>query len=88
MAIMNQIRTTISFDEDLHKQLSLSAISIGTTLSDLINRRLTNKNFGQNTTQIQKSLASDLDFFATLGDKMGKTNWVKLVREERNRDQK
>lgn len=85
---MNQVRTTISLDEDLHKQLSLTAISMGTTLSDLVNWRLANKNFGQNTNQIQSAINSDLDFFATLAKKAGKTNWVKLIREERNRDQK
>ncbi len=83
---MSQVRTTISLDEDLHKQLSLSAINMGATLSDLVNWRLTNKNFGQDKTQVQAAIASDLDFFATLAKKAGKTNWVKLVREERDRD--
>ncbi len=29
---------------------------------------------------------SDLDFFATISKKVGKTNWAKLVRGERDRD--
>lgn len=83
---MNQIRTTISLDEDLHKQLSMAAVNMGATLSDLVNWRLTNKNFGQNQTQVQAAIVSDLDFFATISKKVGKTNWGKLVREERDRD--
>ena len=59
---------------------------MGATLSDLVNWRLTNKNFGQNQTQAQAAIASDLDFFASLSKKAGKTNWAKIVREERNRD--
>lgn len=84
---MSQIRTTISFDEDLHKQLSLVAVGLGASLSDVVNWRLTNKNYGQSTTQVQATINSDLDFFSTLAKKAGKTNWTKLVREERDRDQ-
>ncbi len=32
------------------------------------------------------AVLSDLDFFAALSKKVGKTNWVKLLREERDRD--
>ncbi len=85
---MGQIRTTISLDEDLHKQLSLSAVSMGATLSNIVNWRLANRNFGQNQAQVQAVITSDLDFFAALSKKIGKTNWAKLIREERDRDAK
>ena len=82
---MNKIRTTVSFDQDLHRQLSLQAASLNLSLSDLINRKISNKNYAK-TGPSQNQIDADLAFFQKLAKKMGQTNWVSLVRKERERD--
>ena len=83
---MNQVRTTISLDAQLHKQLLLQAVSLGVTFSELVNTKLVNKNTGLSQKAIGDSVNADMAFFKTFGRKMGRTNWVKAVRKERDRD--
>lgn len=83
---MNTVRTTVVFKQDLHKQLSLQAVALGISLSDLINRKLSNGNVGASKSSIQAQIENDLAFFENLGKKMGTVNWSKAVRRERDRD--
>lgn len=83
---MNSVRTTIVFDQDLHRQLSLQAVGMGVSLSDLVNKKLLNNNVGANKSLIKDQINADLAFFKSFGRKMGKVDWVKAVREERDRD--
>lgn len=85
---MNTIRTTVVFDQDLHRQLSLLASALGMSFSDLVNRKLSNANAGVSTSLAQKQMADDMAFFKRLGKKAGKTDWAKLIREDRDRDSK
>lgn len=59
---------------------------MGVGLSELINRKLVNKHVGDDTDSQAATIARNLSFFRALGKKAGKTNWAKLVREERDRD--
>lgn len=85
---MNTVRTTVVFDENLYRQLSLLASAMGLSFSHLVNKKLSNINVGTNFGLIQKQMANDLTFFRKLGKKAGKTDWAKIIREERNRDAK
>jgi len=78
---MNTVRTTVSLDENLHRQLMAQAFSMGKSFSEVINLKLKNANFGIKRT----TAAEDLAFFRKLGKKTGKTDWTKLIREERDR---
>lgn len=84
IAIM--IRTTVSFEPELHKELSVQATKIGISFSQIVNRKLANKNFGQDKSDIGKKVAADLVSFRKFGKKLGKTDWTKLIRAERDRD--
>lgn len=83
---MNTVRTTIAFDPGLHQQLALQAVSLGISLSDLVNKKLANGNVGISRDALQKQIADDLAFFQSFGKKMGKIDWVKALRKERDRD--
>jgi len=78
---MNTIRTTISIDENLHRQLVLQAFNSGVSFNQLVNSKLTDKKLEE-----KSSLESDVAFFRKLGKKTGKINWVKLIREQREKD--
>lgn len=80
---MNTIRTTISLEENLHRYLLTRAFNSGKTLSQIVNEKLKNSNFNPSQTQLVKN---ELAFFARLGQKAGKTDWVKMVRRERDRN--
>lgn len=80
------IRTTVSFDPMLHQELSVQAAKIGISFSQIVNQKLANKNFGQNKADTKKKVADDLALFRKMGKKLGKTDWTKLIREERDRD--
>lgn len=80
------IRTTVSFEPELHQELSVQAAKIGVSFSQIVNRKLSNQNFGQNKSDIEKKVTADLVFFRRLGKKLGKTDWTKLIRSERDRD--
>ena len=82
---MNTVRTTITFDEALYRQLSIQAAVMGVGLSDLVNKKLVNGNVGFATQTAEEKVAKSRAFFRALGKKMGKTDWTKLVREERDR---
>lgn len=83
---MNTVRTTITLDASLHRQLSLQAMMLGVVFSDLINRKLVNKNVGALSDNAQQNIAKNRTLFRALGRKVGKTDWTKLVRNERKRD--
>lgn len=85
---MNTVRTTVVFDEDLHKHLSMQATALGVTFSDLVNKKLANPNVVANKNIIKTQINDDLAFFHKLGKKMRKTDWAKVIREERDRDGK
>lgn len=59
---------------------------MGVGLSELVNLRLQNVNVGQTNRQADEKINSDVAFFRLLGKKFGKTDWVKAIREERDRD--
>lgn len=80
---MNVIRTTVTLDKTVHQQLSAYALSMGTSLSDVINKKLKNNNFLR--TQDAGDDASGT--FSRLAKKAGKTDWIKLVHKERHRDE-
>jgi hypothetical protein len=82
---MNTFRTTVNFDYDLHRQLRLQAASQGVSFSNLVNNMLSNKNLGQKN-NAARSFEEDLTFFRKLAKKYGKVDWVKAVRDERDRD--
>lgn len=86
MLHMNTIRTTIVLDTTLHRQLSIQAAMLGVGLSDLINNKLANKNVGSPSESTANILSKNVSLFRILGKKAVKTDWVKLVREERERD--
>ncbi|MBI3956172.1 hypothetical protein HY339_02855 [Candidatus Gottesmanbacteria bacterium] len=83
---MNTVRTTVVFDAMLYRQLSVQAAVMGLGLSELVNQKLANANVGSASVSTEEKIAKNLTFFRALGKKMGKTNWAKLVREERDRD--
>ncbi len=83
---MNTIRTTITFTEALYRQLSIQAAVMGVGLSDLVNRKLANVNAGTSDVSAEQKIRENRAFFRALGKKLGRTDWTKLVREERNRD--
>ncbi|MEK9143106.1 MAG: hypothetical protein AAB481_00540 [Patescibacteria group bacterium] len=83
---MNTVRTTIVFDETLYRQLAVQAAVMGVGLSELVNKKLVNKNIGGDSASSAATIASNLSFFRALGKKAGKTDWVTLVRDERDRD--
>lgn len=80
---MNVIRTTVTLDKTVHQQLSAQALSLGMSLSDVINRKLKNKNFLRTQSAVDDGDA----IFSRLAKKAGKTDWAKLVGEERHRDE-
>ncbi|MBI2611819.1 hypothetical protein HYW54_03685 [Candidatus Gottesmanbacteria bacterium] len=81
---MNTVRTTISLDKNLHRQLLTQAFSMGKSLSQVIDMRLRNINSGKSVRKAKSN--SDLALFARLAKKADKTDWTKLVREERDRN--
>lgn len=81
---MNTVRTTITLDASLHRQLSLQAMMLGVGFSDLINRKLVNQNVGSHSDTKVNVIAKHQAVFRALGKKFGKTDWTRLVREERN----
>lgn len=83
---MNTVRTTIVLDVVLHRQLSIQAAMLGVGLSDLINKKLANKNVGSPSESTANAISKNLSLFRMLGKKAAKTNWASLVREERERD--
>ena len=83
---MNTIRTTITFHEALYRQLAVQAAVMGVGLSDLVNRKLTNVNAGTSDASAKQKIRENRAFFRALGKKLGRTDWTKLVREERDRD--
>lgn len=80
------IRTTVSFDPRLHQELSVQAAKTGISFSQIVNQKLANKNFGQSKSEVEEKVAADLAFFRRLGKKLGKTDWTKIIRQERDRD--
>lgn len=83
---MNKIRTTIVFDEALYRQLSVQAAVMGVGLSELVNKKLVNRHIGADSDVKANLLAKQRAVFRALGKKYGRTDWAKLVREERDRD--
>lgn len=83
---MNTVRTTIVFDTALYKQLSVQAAVMGVGFSDLVNRKLVNANVGAVPVSSEEKIAKNRAFFRAFGKKTGKTDWARLVREERDRD--
>lgn len=83
---MNTVRTTIVFDEALYRQLTVQAAVMGVGLSELVNKKLVNRNVGLDDEAKERLLAKQRAIFRALGKKLGPTDWTKLVREERNRD--
>ena len=80
---MKKVRTTISLEENLHRQLMTEAFNTNKSLSQIINIKLKNKNF---TCEAQIDINKDFALFDRLAKKAGKTDWTKLIREERDRD--
>lgn len=83
---MNSVRTTVSFDETLHRQLLMQALNMGVSLSELINIKLANKNVGSDKSTLEAKINSDVGVFKRLAKKFGKTDWATVVRKERDRD--
>lgn len=83
---MNTVRTTVILNASLHRQLSLQATMMGVGLSDIVNRKLANQNVGVSASSTANKIAKNLMLFRALAKKTGKTDWTKLVREERDRD--
>lgn len=80
---MNTIRTTVSLEKTVHQQLSAYALSTGMSLSEVINRKLKNRNVFH-----LQDVADDTDGVLTrLAKKAGKTDWARLVHQERHRDE-
>lgn len=67
----------------MHHQLSTLAFNQKKSLSEVINSKLKNANYGSLKSNV--STKQGLALFAKLGKKAGKTDWTKLVREERDR---
>lgn len=86
MVHMNTVRTTIVLDTTVHRQLSIQAAMMGVGLSDLINKKLANKNIGSPSDSMANTISRNLSLFRILGKKATKTDWATLVREERERD--
>lgn len=59
---------------------------MGVGLSDLVNKKLANQNVGVSAGSAAEKIARNLSLFRSLAKKTGKTDWVRLVREERDRD--
>ena len=57
---------------------------LGVGFSDLINRKLVNQNVGNHSDTKISVIAKHKAVFRALGKKFGKTDWTRLVREERN----
>ncbi|MBI5613643.1 hypothetical protein HY947_01855 [Candidatus Gottesmanbacteria bacterium] len=81
---MNTVRTTVTFDTSLYRQLSVQAAVMGLGFSEYLNRKLENPNVGSHTDVKIGTIAKHQTIFRALGKKFGKTNWTKLVRAERN----
>lgn len=84
---MNQVRTTVTLPSDTHEYLMTMSFKQKKTLGELIDGFVKNKNFLSDKQDIEKRLADFRAFCVKLGKKAGKTDWTKLVREERNRDE-
>ena len=84
---MNYVRTTITLPADTHEQLMILSIKKKKTLGELIDGMMKNKNYLASEEEIEKKHAHFMEVCARLGKKYGKTDWTKLVREERDRDE-
>ncbi len=82
---MKIFRTTINFDQILHRQLSVEAAAEGISLSELVNRILSNKNTLCED-KAKESYEDDLKFFRAMRKKGRGVDWVKALRNQRNRD--
>ena len=83
---MSMIRTTISLQEDLHKKLMFEAVNNRKSLSAIINERLTNRRAGLSDRAVDEEIKEARAFFHKIGKMIGKTDWKKVIREERDRD--
>ena len=83
---MNTVRTTISLEADLHRQVLAQANNLGLSMSEVVNKRLMNPNFGKSRAQIEEKIAEDRRFFRQLSHKGRKVDLVKALREYRDRD--
>ena len=83
---MSMIRTTISLQEDLHKKLMFEAVNNRKSLSAIINERLTNRRAGLSDRAVDEEIKEARAFFDKIGKMIGKTDWKKVIREERDRD--
>lgn len=81
---MNTVRTTVSLEKTLHHQLLTQAYTLGLSFNQVVNMKLANKNFGA----AEEKTVNDtfgLALFSRLAKKLKKTDWVKLVREDRDK---
>ena len=81
---MNTVRTTVTFDASLYRQLSVQAAVMGVGFSEFLNRKLENPNVGSHANAGTSTIAKHQAVVRVLGKKFGKTDWTKLVRAERN----
>ena len=81
---MNTFRTTVNFDQTLHRQLSMEAAARGVSLSELINQVLSNKNVLCKDAAM-KSYEDDVKFFRAMAKKLGNVDLGKVLRDQRNR---
>lgn len=84
---MNQVRTTITLPSDTHELLMMQSFAKKKTLGELIDGLVKNRNFLTDKRDVEKQMREFRAFCARLGKKVGKTDWVKVVREERDRDE-
>lgn len=90
---MGLIRRSVAFPEDVYEALRLEAFSRRMSVNQLVVDKVRPKakvSGKKGEREVERRIARDLAFFKRLGDKirreMGEVDIVKIIREERDRD--
>ncbi|MEK7577757.1 MAG: hypothetical protein AAB492_04045 [Patescibacteria group bacterium] len=84
---MNLVRTTITIPSDTHEFLMLQSFSKKKTLGELVDGLVKNNNYLKSDDEVEKNLIAFRNLCKKMAKKAGKTDWMKLIREERDRDE-
>lgn len=83
---MNMLRTTITLREDVYDELRKLAMANRMSMSDVVNAKLSNMNFGLGEEEIERKVKSNRAVFEALAKK-GKpgVDVISAVREMRDK---
>lgn len=84
---MNYVRTTITIPSDTHEYLMTQSFKTKKTLGELVDGMVKQKHTVLSEKEIDANIAKIKQIGARIEKKYGKTDWTRLIREERDRDE-